>query len=69
MRRHGQRQLIGGDSAAVIDHAHQFHAPLHYRDIDPRGPGIDGVLQQLLHDARGPFDDFAGGDFVDHTRR
>ncbi len=69
MRRDRQRQLIGADAAAVIDHADQFHAPLPYRHVDPRGTGIDGVLQQFLDDARRAFDDFAGGDFIDHARR
>ena len=34
-------------------------------DVDAAGAGIDGVFNQFLHDARGAFDHFAGGDAVD----
>ena len=69
MRRHRQRQLIGGDPAAVIDDAHQFAAPLRHRHVDSRCTGIDGVFQQFLYDAGRPLDNLAGGDLVDHARR
>jgi hypothetical protein len=34
-------------------------------DLDPRGAGVDGVVDQFLDGARGPFDHLAGGDAVD----
>ena len=34
-------------------------------DLDLARAGVDGVLDQLLDDARGPLDHLAGGDAVD----
>ncbi len=34
-------------------------------DVDPRRARVERVLDQFLHDARRPFDHFAGGDAVD----
>ena len=65
---HGQQQLVGANAAAVVGHANQIRAALLDRHVDPRGPGVHGVLQQLLDDARRPLDDFAGRDLVDHAR-
>ena len=64
----GQRQLLGRDAAAVIDHPHHFQPALRDRNVDSRGARIDGVLHQFLDHARRPFDDLAGGDFVDQGR-
>ena len=36
-------------------------------DLDPAGARVDGVLDQLLDDARRPLDHLAGGDAVDHV--
>jgi hypothetical protein len=69
MTGHGQRQFFGGDSAAVIDHADQFQPALHHLNIDARRARIDGIFHQLLHHACRPFDDLAGGDFVDQRLR
>ena len=46
-----QRQVVGVDAAAVVDDADQFGAALLEVDVDAGGPGIDGVLEQLLDDA------------------
>ena len=64
---HGQRQLVGRDAAAVVDHADQFQSALLDRHVDPRGPGIDGVFHQLLDHAGRPLDHLAGGDLVDQA--
>ena len=61
----GQRQLFGRDSAAVVRHPHQVQSAVGGGNVDPRGPGIDGVFHQLLDHARRPFDDLAGRDLVD----
>ena len=66
---HGQRQLVGRDPAAVVGHADQLDAAGLDRHVDPRGPGVDGVLQQLLDHARRPLDHLAGGDLVDQALR
>ena len=39
--------------------------PCGHRDVDPRRPGVDRVLHQLLDDAGRPLDHLAGGDLVD----
>jgi hypothetical protein len=38
-------------------------------DLDPRGAGVDGVVDQLLDGAGRPFDHLAGGDAVDGLGR
>ncbi len=38
---HGQRQLLGGNAAAVVADAHQLQPALLHRHVDPRGAGID----------------------------
>ena len=38
-------------------------------DLDPPRPGVERVLDQLLHRRGGPLDHFAGGDAVDEQRR
>jgi len=64
----GQRQLFRRNAAAVVDDPNQFQAPLLYRDVDPRGAGVERVFQQFLDHAGRPLDDFAGGDLVDDQR-
>ena len=66
MGRHGQRQLLRRDAAAVIDDPHQRHASLFELDVDPRGAGVERVLEEFLGDARRPLHHLAGGDPVDH---
>ena len=65
----GQRQLLGRDAAAVIDDPHHFQSALAHRNVDARGTRVDGILHQFLDHAGRPFDDLAGGDFVDQGRR
>ena len=69
MAGHGQRQFVGGNSAAVVGHAHQFQPTLLDRHVDPPGAGIDRVFHQLFDDARRPLDHLAGGDLVHDARR
>jgi hypothetical protein len=69
VRRHRQRQVLRFDPAAVVYHPHQRDAALLEDDVDPSRCGVERVFQQLLHDARGPFDDLARRDAVDHRHR
>src|SRR5205085_7669768 len=65
----GQRQVVGGDAAAVVDDADQLGAALVQVDVNALRAGVDGVFEQFLDDAGGPFDDLAGGDLGDDVRR
>ena len=69
MARHGQRQFLGGDSRAIIGHAYKLAASFFDDHVNPRSSGIKRIFHQLLHHTRRPLDDFAGSNFVDHTRR
>jgi hypothetical protein len=44
-----QRQFVRRDAAAVVGHADQRLAAVGHGDLDPRGPGVERVLHQLLH--------------------
>ena len=69
MGREGQRQLVPGDAVPVVGDPEQLAAA--FFDVDPNlaGAGVQGILDELLHGAGGPLDDFARGDLVDHVRR
>ncbi len=60
-----QRQLILGNSCAVIAHANEADTSLFQLDVDTPRPGIETVLDQLLDNGGGAFDHLAGGDLVD----
>ena len=65
----GQREVVGRHPLAVVGDADEvLPAPLD-RHVDPRRPGVDGVLQQFLDHARRPLDHLARGDLVDDRRR
>ena len=64
VRGQGQRQVLEVDAAAVVDDLDEFAAALLDVHLDVPGAGVEGVLQELLDDAGGPFDDLAGGDLV-----
>ena len=69
MRRHRQGEILGVDPRPIVDHAHEPHAPLLERDGNPRRPGIERVLKELLDDARRAFDHLAGGDPIHDRHR
>ncbi len=54
---------------AVVFDRHQLLAAEIDDDGDPRGAGVDGVLDELLDDGGGTLDDFAGGDLVGEVGR
>jgi len=61
----GELQLLGRHADPVIDHRDERPAALLQSDGDAMRAGIDGILDQLLHGTRRPFDDLAGRDAVD----
>src|SRR6185437_6984112 len=69
MRGHRQRQLVDVDAATVVAHADKARTPGLDIHLDPRGAGIEAVLDQFLDHGRRPLDDFAGGDLVDEFGR
>ena len=58
----GQRQLVGLDAAAVIDHPDQVDATVVSFDLDATSAGIEGVLDELYDDGRWTASHLAGGD-------
>src|SRR3954447_9800297 len=54
-----------GHAAAVIGDADAPPSATVGEDVDAAGGGVDGVLNQLLHHARGTLHHLAGGDAVD----
>ncbi|MCY1259446.1 hypothetical protein D9M68_187560 [compost metagenome] len=68
MARQGQRQVVGGNAAAIVAHPQQLHAALLHFDVDAPGTGIQAVFQQFLDHRGRPLDHFAGGDLVGQPR-
>eukprot|EP01132_Coremiostelium_polycephalum_P021754 gene21753-biopygen12238 len=64
----GQRQVIGGNPAAVVAHSQQLDAALLNIDINAPGAGVDTVFQQLLDHRRWPLDHLTRRDLVGETR-
>jgi hypothetical protein len=69
VRGHGQGQLVVDDAVTVVGDPDQVAAAVFDGDVDVRGPGVEGVLHELLDDAGRPLDHFAGGDLVYDERR
>ena len=59
-----QWDIVGRHSRTVVAHANQFAPAIFERNLDDGGAGIDGILDELLHDRRRAFDDLAGGDLI-----
>ena len=55
-------KLVGADAAAVVHDADALDAALLDLDVDAAAAGVHGVFEELLDDARRPFDHLAGGD-------
>ncbi|RMR93123.1 hypothetical protein ALP75_204559 [Pseudomonas syringae pv. actinidiae] len=66
--RQSQRQVVGGNSAAVIAHFQQLDAGLLDIDINASSARIEAVFQQLLDHRRRTLDHLARGDLVGQTR-
>ncbi len=56
------RQFLGRDTAAVVAHADAVAAAALDGDLDHARPGVERVLDQLLHHRRRTLDHLAGGD-------
>ena len=67
MARQRERQLGGGNSAAVVAHAREPHAARFDFHLDALRAGVEAVLHQLLDDGSRPLDDLAGGDLIDEV--
>ena len=66
--RKSQRQVIGGDAAAVVAHPQQLDSSLFDIDVDTLGPGIQAVFQQFLDHRCRALDHFPSGNLVRQTR-
>ena len=62
----GGLYLAGGDAPAVVGDPEEGHPPVGDLHGDLGGPGVDGVLHQLLGHGGGPLHHLAGGDQVGH---
>ncbi|MNP27114.1 hypothetical protein D3C76_1200030 [compost metagenome] len=68
MTGQGQRQVVGGDPAAIVAHAQQLDPTLLDFDIDAPGTGVEAVLQQLLGHRSRALDHLPGGNLVSQPR-
>ena len=60
-----EREIALIHAAAVVDDANELPAAVLDGDVDARRPGVERVLDQLLHGRGRPLDHLAGGDAVD----
>ncbi len=60
----GERQVIGGNTAAVIAHAQQLDAALLDIDVNTLGAGVEAVFQQLLDHRSRALNHLTSGDLV-----
>ncbi len=63
-----ERQLLGGNAAAVVADPDRRPARAANIDADAAGTGVERVLHELLDDRRRPLDHLAGGDRVRDLR-
>jgi hypothetical protein len=64
-----QGEVSGVHADTVVGHLNQAAAAVEDADVNPRGPGVERVLDQLLDHAGGPLDALAGGDAADEGGR
>ena len=64
MAQKGRGQLLGVDAAAVVSDPQIGQSAVLDLHHNGGGPGVDGVLQQLLGHAGGPLHHLAGGNEV-----
>ena len=67
MARQRQRELVGGNAAAVVAHARESHAARFDFHLDASRAGVEAVLDQLLDDGGRALDDLAGRDLIDEV--
>ena len=56
--------VVSAHADAVVGHPDEAATAGGDFDGDAGGLGVDGILDEFLHDRRGTFDDLAGGDLV-----
>ena len=61
--------VLGCDSIPIVDHLDPHQAATVERDVDVRGAGVDGVLEQLLHHRCRALDNLPRGDRIRHHLR
>jgi hypothetical protein len=64
-----RRGVLAVHARAVILNLDHALAAVDELDADLRGPGVERVLDELLDDRNGAFDDLAGGDLLGHAVR
>ena len=62
----GQQSIVPAHSVAVVDDTNQLTAAGLHLHTNPRGAGIERVLQQLLDHRRGPLYNLPRSDLVGH---
>ena len=67
MTRDREPELFGRDPLTVVGDPDPPRASTLEGDLDPSRACIEGVLDQLLDDGGGPFDDLARRDLVDES--
>jgi hypothetical protein len=69
VRRERQRQVLRQEARPVVGDADELPSPFLDLHAHLGGPGVEGVLDELLHHAGGPLDDLPRRDLVDDLRR
>jgi hypothetical protein len=67
--RQGQRQVIGGDALAIVQHPQELDPTLLQVDLDALRPGVQAILDQLLGHRGRTLDHLPGSDLIDQVRR
>ena len=65
---HGQHRILTIHSRTIVAHADHGAAAVLQLDRDGRGPRVERILDQLLHDRCRSLDDLTGRDLVDYDR-
>jgi len=60
----GEERFIRREAGAVVLDADEALAAVAEFDLDAGGPGVEGILDELLDNRSGALDHFAGGDLV-----
>jgi len=60
----GEQRVVTRQAAAVVFHAQERPPALPKLHLDPRGAGVEGVFDQLLHHRGRPLDHLAGSDLI-----
>ena len=64
-----QERVVGRHATPVVDHAHERQPALLHVDLHLPSAGIEGVLDELLHDRGGALHHLACGDLVHEPGR